>query len=142
MEQGYMQRCVHGDCLHVFRWRPGMRRRTPSAPVLLFAHALDNAGFCGALACLLPFHGVAQFPARQKAVELPGTVHVALDGDARRDMFQINAIVGFVHLLAAAPGASNKTFLQVLLPDSQGFHALLQGGEFFRPYHNRSDAGS
>ena len=36
-----------------------MRRRTPSAPVLLFAHALDNAGFCGALACLLPFHGVA-----------------------------------------------------------------------------------
>ena len=58
------------------------------------------------------------------------------------------AIVGYgnigkyaVDALRAAPASADKAFLQILFTDAQGFHPLLESGQFFRPYHNRSIAG-
>lgn len=51
--------------------------------VLLPAHTLDEQALAAHQPGLHLFHRVAQFPARQKAVELAGPVHVAFDGDSR-----------------------------------------------------------
>lgn len=126
---------------HLFRRRVGRAGPPASSSVLLPAHALNDAGPCGALPRLHLFHGVAQFPSRQKAVEFTGSVHVAFDGDSRREMFEVNAVVGFIHLLAAVSAAADKAFLQILFTNAQGFHPLLESGQFFRPYHNRNIAG-
>ena len=88
------------------RWREG-RGGTPAPPsVFLLSHALDDAGSCGASARLHLFHSIAQFPARQKAVEFPGSVRMAFDCDARGLVSEVNAVVGFIYFLAASPAAA------------------------------------
>lgn len=94
--------------LFAVRWREG-RGGTPAPPsVFLLSHALDDAGSCGASARLHLFHSIAQFPARQKAVEFPGSVRMAFDGDARGRVSEVNAVVGFIYFLAASPASADK----------------------------------
>ena len=110
-------------------------------PVFLLSHALDDAGSCGASARLRLFHSIAQFPARQKAVEFPGSVRMAFDGDARGRVPEVNAVVGFIYFLAASPASADKAFLQILFTDAQGLHPFPESCQFFRPDHSRRIAG-
>ena len=115
---------------------------TPAPPsVFLLSHALDDAGSCGASARLHLFHSIAQFPARQKAVEFPGSVRMAFDGDARGRVSEVNAVVGFIYFLAASPASADKAFLQILFTDAQGLHPFPESCQFFRPDHSRKIAG-
>lgn len=65
------------------------------------AHFFDRLGFCYRFTVTDRFELLAQFPAREEAVHFAGAVHLALDANARRQVFEKHAVRRLVDLLSA-----------------------------------------
>lgn len=107
----------------------------PGLAPFLATHFFYSLPFYRLFSLLYSFQGIAYFPSREESVELTGAVHLALDSNSAGDMPQVDAVAGLVDLLSALSTAPDKFFHQILFTDSQGSHALLLLGEFFRADH-------
>ena len=94
---------------------------------------LRNLLLCGgAGSCELRFDFIQQDSSSQKTIESLRALSLALHPNARGPMVEHNTGGNLVDFLAAGSRRTNKLFLDILLPNTQGLHVLKEEFLFFR----------
>ena len=126
-------RAAHGFLLRLYALvRDRALFRATGTRAVLAAHFFDGLGFSDRLAIADFLELLAEFAAGEVAVHFARAVHLALDADACRLVFEENAARGFVDFLSACAGTAHEFFNEVGLVDSEGTHPLGQVRQFFR----------
>lgn len=94
----------------------------------MFADFFDAFGLRTVFTHLLVFEQFAQLPSCVKAVELLAAAFLDLHGQARWEMFEMDAGGGLIDVLTARSAAADKGLLDIGLPQAARLHPP---GEFF-----------
>lgn len=108
-----------------------------SASILLLPHLLPVPLPLNRFLAQLFLYLFHHSPPREKSVQGLGTLFPASDDDSRGLVVQKHGIRGLVQLLPSSSRGTGKPFFQVLLPNAQQAHLLLEFFQLLRANRKR-----
>lgn len=107
----------------------------PGLAAFLATHFFDGLSFGGAFASLDGLVGITELTTGKEAIGLAGTIDLAFDPYAGRDVTDVDAVIGLIDFLPSTTASANKLLEDIVFTDAELGHALAERVEFFTSYH-------